>query len=145
MSQKENNAYGEVMRNIGFTLMFVSVVWGYIAFNMQTYIATEAKSIGSGEYSIEVPSQTVHNLSLADERRNHLLIASVLFISGTILFGFGSAIMSRGVDESESGTRQCPFCAEAVKIEAVVCRFCQKDIPPVAEMSVPLEDQAPPL
>lgn len=25
--------------------------------------------------------------------------------------------------------RKCPFCAEAIKIEAVVCRFCNRDLP----------------
>ncbi len=25
--------------------------------------------------------------------------------------------------------RKCPFCAEWVKIEAVVCRFCNRDLP----------------
>lgn len=28
-------------------------------------------------------------------------------------------------------TRICPFCAEEIKAAAVVCRYCQRDIPPV--------------
>src|SRR5262245_20584387 len=27
-------------------------------------------------------------------------------------------------------TRKCPFCAEFVKSDAVICRFCQRDLPP---------------
>ncbi len=26
------------------------------------------------------------------------------------------------------GTRQCPFCAESIKAEAVVCRYCGRDV-----------------
>ncbi len=30
------------------------------------------------------------------------------------------------------GMRKCPFCAELVKTEAVICKHCQKDLPLVA-------------
>ncbi len=31
--------------------------------------------------------------------------------------------------QAYSSNRKCPFCAEYVKAEARVCRFCQKDLP----------------
>ncbi|WP_373991610.1 hypothetical protein [Duganella sp. BuS-21] len=31
----------------------------------------------------------------------------------------------------DGSMRQCPSCAELVKVEAVVCRFCQRDLPAV--------------
>jgi hypothetical protein len=29
------------------------------------------------------------------------------------------------------GMRKCPYCAELVKTEAVICKHCQKDLPAV--------------
>jgi len=31
------------------------------------------------------------------------------------------------------GTKSCPFCAETIKQAAVVCRFCNRDLTPVAQ------------
>lgn len=29
-----------------------------------------------------------------------------------------------------AATKECPFCAETIREAAVVCRFCQRDLPP---------------
>lgn len=34
-------------------------------------------------------------------------------------------------DALANGGRKCPHCAEVVKMEAKVCRFCQRDLPPI--------------
>jgi hypothetical protein len=31
------------------------------------------------------------------------------------------------------GMRKCPYCAELVKTEAVICKHCQKDLPELEE------------
>ena len=33
------------------------------------------------------------------------------------------------VDEIPEGMRKCPFCAEIIRSEAKICRFCQRELP----------------
>jgi hypothetical protein len=124
------------MKAIGIALMIVGVLWGLVAFNMKTSIETEARSFGTGEYSVHIPSQNVHNLDLADRRRDHLILAAVLFLSGSVLFGFGSMQKTNGqhtnnTERNTEAIRKCPYCAETVKAEARICKHCGKELSPI--------------
>ena len=115
------------MRNFGALLAIFGLIWGVVAFNMSTIVETESRTIGSGEYAVYIPSLKVHNLDLSERRRTHLMISGFLAVVGTVLFGFGSV---RNSGRSALGKiRICPFCAESIKIEAIVCRFCSHELP----------------
>jgi hypothetical protein len=34
-------------------------------------------------------------------------------------------------------TRICPFCKEDIHFQALVCRYCRRDLPPVAQSAQP--------
>jgi hypothetical protein len=38
--------------------------------------------------------------------------------------------MNMAVDQMPEGMQKCPFCAEIIRSEAKICRFCQRDLPP---------------
>jgi hypothetical protein len=47
---------------------------------------------------------------------------------------------SGSIDTATSeGTKKCPFCAEIIKVEAKICRFCGKELP-AGTVTTPSED-----
>jgi hypothetical protein len=63
-------------------------------------------------------------------------IGVVFAIAGLLCFIFGIVRASRS-KALVGNTRKCPFCAEMVKPEAKVCRYCSRDLPTVDAVTAP--------
>jgi len=77
-------------------------------------------------------------------RRGFVWFLLALLISPVALLAVGFMPAKKKEEETQATTedakpkkiadsteRKCPFCAEIIKAEAVVCRFCGRDVEPV--------------
>ena len=113
------------MKVIGLIALAVGCVGLLLILSMDTSVAT-------GEIG-----RRVNNIGLMNDKQNLLLVFAAIAIVGALFSAVGwnrspaAAPASTAIAQTSTEHRKCPFCAEQIKLEAIVCRFCQRDVPPI--------------
>lgn len=61
--------------------------------------------------------------------------AALLIIALPNALLLDSKVELREREERAHSRRKCPFCAEMIRREAIVCKHCSRDLPPLKELA----------
>lgn len=103
------------MRYIGILMFVIGIILLGRAFTMDTSVATNYLS--GNEYGVP---QRVNNIGLMADKQNYMIFGAFL----TFLGVFTILKSKKKIEKVESG-KICPKCAEKVKKNALICRFCR--------------------
>ena len=84
-------------------------------------IDTSVKVNYPGGNNFGMPER-VNNIGLMNDKQNYLIFAGIISVLGVLILVSGKKPEKNIVTEDD--TKQCPQCAEKVKAEAKICRFC---------------------
>jgi len=90
------------MRLLGALLIAGGAFGLFCSFQMETTVEVPVETVTVAGQSYVLDTERVHNVPLADARRNYLLMSSAGLVAGVILGGAGeiqAAIAKRGIPE----------------------------------------------
>ena len=114
------------MKLTGLAILIVGIIWAAIAINMNTTVEAGGQTLGSGEFSVQVPRVTVQNLGLMEARRNQLMFAGLGVLVGVLLLGFGT--LSQANAPIVRSEEPCPKCGGMNTAGDAECRYCTAPI-----------------
>ncbi|NDP62970.1 hypothetical protein [Polaromonas sp.] len=71
----------------------------------------------------------VHNIGLINQKQNLLLVFALVSVVGAVFYAVGrNKATENNVHSAVTLERSCPFCAETIKAQAILCRFCGREV-----------------
>ncbi|MCJ1881135.1 zinc ribbon domain-containing protein [Pseudomonas nitroreducens] len=108
------------MRKFGIVAIVVGIIVIISALGMDVSVAT-----GMGG--------RVNNLGLMADRQNYTILGGLFVMAGILMAIFGGKSQSNVATSgaASAGERQCPFCAETIKAQAIKCKHCGSEVDPI--------------
>lgn len=85
------------MKGLGLVLIVVGVLGLGAALNMDTTVHVPSQTIGAGDFSANIPAQSVHNLGLMLRQLEWVVVSGLVALSGVLFYGFGQLIEQRSM------------------------------------------------
>lgn len=84
---------------------------------------------------VDYTGRRVHNIGRMNDKSTALMVGGISLVVGVLILLLRSRSSSQApavdIASPSADRRACPHCAEQILVDAKVCRFCGRDVPPL--------------